>query len=78
VYERNLDCMAASLAGAPVRLRPHAKTHKCPDVAQLQIARGAVGVCCPEVTINLYDWYVCVRRGRGEALWPIAARGAVL
>jgi 3-hydroxy-D-aspartate aldolase len=34
------------------------------------------GHCDP--TINLYDWYVAVRRGRVEALWPITARGAVL
>ena len=41
---RNLDRMAA--ATTRVRLRPHAKSHKCPDIAKLQIARGAVGVCC--------------------------------
>jgi D-serine deaminase-like pyridoxal phosphate-dependent protein len=34
------------------------------------------GHCDP--TINLYDWYVCVRGGRVEALWPITARGALL
>ncbi|MDB5353497.1 MAG: dhaa [Planctomycetota bacterium] len=45
-YERNLDRMAASVAAFPVRLRPHAKTHKCPIIAQHQVARGAVGVCC--------------------------------
>lgn len=33
------------------------------------------GHCDP--TVNLYDWYVGVRGGRVEALWPIAARGAV-
>jgi D-serine deaminase-like pyridoxal phosphate-dependent protein len=33
------------------------------------------GHCDP--TVNLYDWYVCVRDGRVEALWPITARGAV-
>ena len=33
------------------------------------------GHCDP--TVNLYDWYVCVRRGVVEALWPITARGAV-
>ena len=33
------------------------------------------GHCDP--TVNLYDWYVCVRRGVVEALWSIAARGAV-
>jgi D-serine deaminase-like pyridoxal phosphate-dependent protein len=43
-FERNLDRMAQATQG--VRLRPHAKAHKCPDVARLQMARGAVGVCC--------------------------------
>src|SRR5271166_1463229 len=33
------------------------------------------GHCDP--TVNLYDWYVCVRRNRVEQLWPITARGAV-
>ncbi|WP_105428414.1 DSD1 family PLP-dependent enzyme [Neorhizobium sp. T6_25] len=31
------------------------------------------GHCDP--TCNLYDWYVCVRNGRVEALWPATARG---
>jgi D-serine deaminase-like pyridoxal phosphate-dependent protein len=33
------------------------------------------GHCDP--TVNLYDWYVCVRGGVVEALWPISARGAL-
>ena len=33
------------------------------------------GHCDP--TVNLYDWYVGIRRGRVEAVWPITARGAV-
>ena len=45
-YERNLDRMAESLEGQPVRLRAHAKTHKCPIIATHQISRGAVGICC--------------------------------
>jgi D-serine deaminase-like pyridoxal phosphate-dependent protein len=48
-YERNLDRMAASLAGRAVSLRPHAKTHKSPVIALEQMARGAVGVCCQKV-----------------------------
>ena len=32
------------------------------------------GHCDP--TVNLHDWYVGVRDGRVEALWPIDARGA--
>ncbi|HWD17247.1 MAG TPA: alanine racemase, partial [Casimicrobiaceae bacterium] len=42
--ERNLDAMAQSTRA--VRLRPHAKSHKCSTIAKLQIARGAVGICC--------------------------------
>jgi D-serine deaminase-like pyridoxal phosphate-dependent protein len=33
------------------------------------------GHCDP--TVNLYDWYVCIRKGVVEALWPITARGAL-
>ncbi len=33
------------------------------------------GHCDP--TVNLHDWYVVVRDGRVEALWPVAARGAL-
>jgi D-serine deaminase-like pyridoxal phosphate-dependent protein len=34
------------------------------------------GHCDP--TVNLYDWYVVVRRGLVESVWPIVARGALL
>src|SRR5205807_6118909 len=33
------------------------------------------GHCDP--TVNLYDWYVCIRGHRVEQLWPVTARGAV-
>jgi D-serine deaminase-like pyridoxal phosphate-dependent protein len=47
--ERNLDLMANAVRGAGVALRPHAKSHKCPDIAHAQIERGAVGICCQKV-----------------------------
>lgn len=28
-------------------------------------------------TVNLHDWYVCLRKGRVEAVWPVDARGAI-
>jgi D-serine deaminase-like pyridoxal phosphate-dependent protein len=43
VLARNVKKMA-ELVGPPTRLRPHAKTHKSPHVAALQIAEGAIGV----------------------------------
>jgi D-serine deaminase-like pyridoxal phosphate-dependent protein len=48
-YERNLKRMAAAMEGRTVRLRPHAKTHKSPEIALDQMAHGAVGVCCQKV-----------------------------
>ena len=47
--ERNIDKMAAAAKSAGVRVRPHAKCHKCPPIALLQQAKGAVGVCCQKV-----------------------------
>jgi D-serine deaminase-like pyridoxal phosphate-dependent protein len=43
--ERNIDRMAAFARAHGVRLRPHAKTHKSAQIARLQMAAGAVGVC---------------------------------
>jgi len=46
---RNIATMAAFAQEHGVRLRPHAKTHKSADVARLQIAAGAAGVCCAKI-----------------------------
>ena len=48
-FEANLATMAAKVAAAGVKLRPHAKTHKSAVIAQLQMARGAVGNCVQKV-----------------------------
>jgi len=45
-FEANVATMAAWAREAGLAVRPHAKTHKSPDVARRQIAAGAVGVCC--------------------------------
>jgi D-serine deaminase-like pyridoxal phosphate-dependent protein len=42
--DRNLAGMAAFAAGSGIALRPHAKTHKCPQIARLQMALGARGL----------------------------------
>ena len=47
--EHNLDLMARLAAAAGVAVRPHAKTHKSPVIARMQIARGAVGQCVQKV-----------------------------
>src|SRR5258706_5902329 len=48
--ERNIARMAEAITGRGVRLRPHAKSHKCAQVARAQIAAGAVGVCSQKVS----------------------------
>src|SRR5438045_4422415 len=47
---RNIDAMAAAARELGVRLRPHAKTHKVPEIARIQIAAGATGVTLAKVS----------------------------
>lgn len=49
-FERNLQRMQQAADRAGVALRPHAKAHKCPDIALAQMTRGAVGICCQKVS----------------------------
>ncbi|QNM94685.1 DSD1 family PLP-dependent enzyme [Chitinimonas koreensis] len=49
-FERNLARMQARADAAGVALRPHAKAHKCPAIAQAQLRQGAVGICCQKVS----------------------------
>ena len=49
-FEHNLKLLNDSLAGRSIKVRPHAKSHKCPEIALRQMALGAVGVCCQKVS----------------------------
>jgi D-serine deaminase-like pyridoxal phosphate-dependent protein len=49
VVERNLERMAKLCREQGVGLRPHTKTHKTPEVARLQIERGALGLTVAKV-----------------------------
>src|SRR5918994_4301591 len=48
-FERNLDRMAAHVRASGKQLRPHAKTHRCPEIAKRQVASGALGVACAKL-----------------------------
>src|SRR5262245_60847283 len=48
-FERNLTRMAAHVVRSGKNLRPHAKTHRCPEIARRQIAAGALGVACAKL-----------------------------
>jgi D-serine deaminase-like pyridoxal phosphate-dependent protein len=50
VFEANLQVMQDWADRCKVALRPHAKAHKCPEVALRQAALGARGICVQKVS----------------------------
>jgi 3-hydroxy-D-aspartate aldolase len=46
---RNIARMADFTRTHSLQLRPHAKTHKSPDIAKRQIEAGAIGICCAKI-----------------------------
>ncbi len=62
--EQNLQRMARFVRERGLRLRPHAKMHKSAELARLQIAHGAVGVCVQKVGEAL----ALARAGIGDIL----------
>jgi len=44
LFEANLNKLAQFAGSRGVALRPHAKTHKCPEIARRQLAQGAIGI----------------------------------
>ena len=53
VMEANMDMMLAFLrqgtGKGSVGIRPHAKSHKTPEIAKMQMAKGALGICCAKL-----------------------------
>jgi len=47
--EANIARMAAHTRAHQVDWRPHAKAHKCPQIALLEIAAGAIGITCAKL-----------------------------
>lgn len=54
MFEANVQRMAEAVKAAGKKLRPHAKAHKCVEIARRQIAAGAVGVCA--ATVHEVAW----------------------
>lgn len=48
--ERNIAAWQADISCHGVRLRPHIKTHKIPDIALQQLAAGAAGIAAAKVS----------------------------
>ena len=49
ILDRNIALMRDSAAALGVKLRPHAKAHKCVEIAQRVMVAGAIGVSCATI-----------------------------
>ena len=49
LLHRNIEEMASLAQSYGVSLRPHAKTHKSPRIARLQLEAGAIGLTCAKL-----------------------------
>ncbi|MCI0621451.1 MAG: DSD1 family PLP-dependent enzyme [Acidobacteria bacterium] len=45
LLESNIQKMSQHSKASSIQLRPHAKTHKCPEIARRQVQAGGLGVC---------------------------------
>ena len=51
IFEKNLAVMAEFARRHGKKLRPHAKTHKCPEIARRQLAAGnCAGICVAKLS----------------------------
>jgi D-serine deaminase-like pyridoxal phosphate-dependent protein len=64
LLESNIAKMSQHAKASSIQLRPHAKTHKCPEVARLQVKAGALGVC----TSTIHEAEVMAAAGIKELL----------
>ena len=49
IFEANLQKMSEHVKRSRIGLRPHAKSHKCPQIALRQVNSGALGVCAATI-----------------------------
>jgi D-serine deaminase-like pyridoxal phosphate-dependent protein len=87
VLERNVSRMAERARAHGVRLRPHAKTHKCPEIARFQLAAGATGLSLAKVGEaevfaragfeDIFLAYPVVGEDKGRRLLALADRARV-
>jgi D-serine deaminase-like pyridoxal phosphate-dependent protein len=84
VLERNIARQAERARAAGVRLRPHAKTHKSPEIARMQLAAGAAGISLAKTSEaevfaaegfdDIFIAYPVVGAGKAERLLALSDR----
>jgi D-serine deaminase-like pyridoxal phosphate-dependent protein len=69
--ESNIHKLQKAVTAAGKQLRPHAKAHKCVEIARRQVEAGAVGVC----VATLAEMTLMISAGIGVLLTtPVASR----
>jgi D-serine deaminase-like pyridoxal phosphate-dependent protein len=71
-FEQNIAAYQHQINLHGLQARPHAKSHKCAEIARRQIAAGAVGVC----TASLHEAEAMVGQGIGNILITSPVVGA--
>ena len=84
VLEKNISRQAVRAQAAGVRLRPHAKTHKCREIARLQLEAGAAGISLAKTSEaevfaeagfgDIFIAYPVVGLGKAERLRTLSDR----
>jgi len=86
--ERNIAAMQRYCDAHGLALRAHFKAHKLPEIARMQLAAGAVGVCCQKlgeaevlvgagVVTDLLIAYPLIGGRKAARLTELATQGAV-
>ncbi|AMJ62953.1 DSD1 family PLP-dependent enzyme [Bosea sp. PAMC 26642] len=86
IFERNVATLADTCKSVGIAFRPHAKSHKCAEIARRQMAAGASGICCakPGELLALFEGGAndlmlsapIASAAKIDALAKAAARGA--
>jgi 3-hydroxy-D-aspartate aldolase len=71
-FEQNIGAYQHQINLHGLRARPHAKSHKCAEIARRQIAAGAVGVC----TASLHEAEAMIGQGINNILITSPVIGA--
>src|SRR6201990_1644887 len=71
-FEQNIGVYQHQINLHGLRARPHAKSHKCAEIARRQIAAGAVGIC----TASLHEAEAMVGEGINHILITSPVIGA--
>ena len=71
IWQRELDYANGGDEHGILRIRPGGTAADLPKLGE--IVWLVPGHCDP--TCNVHDWYVGVRNGKVETIWPVSARG---